>query len=158
MKGTEIMTTTGIKVIENIENGDKVINKNGKEITVLFSGSRMTYLRTSKTMPYIIEKDALSNNVPHKDTYVSPLHKIYTENHGLVEVRELSKLNKKVKVAYDVKKPYIYHTLVLNEYDSYFANNMPVESMPKENYKMYNFLSANKIEAINAENELLSDN
>ena len=124
---------------------NKVINKEGGEKTVVFSGSRMTNIKTNLTEPYIIKKDTFHSNIPSKDTYVSPMHKIYTDDYGLKEVRYLAKHYKNKIVKSDMTPPYIYYTIVLEDHDSYLANNMPVESMPKENKKMYEFISKNNL-------------
>ena len=50
--------------------------------------------------------------------------------------------------------PYIYYTIVLDTHDSYLANNIPVESMPKENKKLYNFISKENIKMINMEKNI----
>lgn len=49
LKNTEIMTNMGNKMIQDIENGDLIVNKEGELKTVLFAGSRMTFNRTSHT-------------------------------------------------------------------------------------------------------------
>ena len=158
MKDTEILTSTGTTKIQDINNGDIIINKDGLEKTVLFSGSIITYNKTKYTEPYLVKKDTFSKNVPNKDTYVSPLHKMYTEKHGLMEVMKLADHYDGIVKADTLKVPYIYYTLVLDNHDSYFANNIPVESMPKENQKLYNFVSKNKLELLNADKDLLEDN
>jgi len=127
-------------MIQDIENGDQVITKNGETANVLFAGSRSTWIRNSETEPYVIEKNTFGENVPSEDTFCSGEHKIYVPKLGCVETKQLAKKYDTIHLS-GKKAPYTYYTIVLDEHNSYFANNMPVESLPKENKKLFDFSS-----------------
>lgn len=145
MKNTEILTPNGIKNIQDIENGDKVITSDGTETTVLFSGVSTTFKQNKNTIPYIIKKDTFSKNVPSKDTYATHYHKIYTEKYGLMTIKDLSLHYPDNIYQTNLEPPYTYYTLVTENDKEYIANNMTVESLPRYNKKIKHFVSSHNI-------------
>jgi hypothetical protein len=87
-KGTLILTKQGFVPIENIKAGHNVVTKgkiyNNKYITnsnvkvepVMWVSKFKVHDLNSKSRPICIEKDALSENCPFKNLYVSPNHSL----------------------------------------------------------------------------------
>tara|TARA_B100001093_G_scaffold497701_1_gene544925 strand:- start:58 stop:1131 length:1074 start_codon:yes stop_codon:yes gene_type:complete len=77
-----------------------------------------------------IKKDALSKNVPNKDTLISGLHKVYIKG-KLIEAYKLASFYKNIKyIPYKGEK--LYNVLMEN-WEMMKVNNMTVETLHPEN-------------------------
>lgn len=89
LKGTQILTENGYKKIEDLNVGDKVVTKGqifanaytnvdeefSLEPIVMIGNYRAPNL-TDKSFPICIKANALGENMPFEDLYVSPGHRI----------------------------------------------------------------------------------
>jgi hypothetical protein len=118
--GKEIQTDQGTIFIENIN--PKINTINNKKIVAL------TQTISPEKYLVCIEKNALGNNIPSKQTFVSRSHKIYYQSQmfktfELLDIKELKGIT---LVKY--KKQPLYNVL-LKKYYKMIANNMKVETL-----------------------------
>jgi hypothetical protein len=158
LKGTLILTTQGYIPIENIKAGDMVVTKGqiynfesineDAELTtepILWIGNFKVNNLNSKSRPICIKKDALGENYPFQDLYVSPCHSLLLNG-------------KPVSAKYIVNETTIYQDNECNSIEYYhlecknhsaiFANGVLAESYLDVNnrYVFENTLSLNQIE------------
>jgi len=89
LKGTLILTNQGYIPIENIKEGDMVVTKGqiynfesineDAELTtepILWTGKFKVFDLNSNSRPICIKKDALGQNYPFQDLYISPCHSL----------------------------------------------------------------------------------
>jgi len=86
---------------------------------------RITKVKNADDHMIFIEKDALGENIPNKDTYISRNHGIIVGNH-LVRAKTLVNGNT-IKKAYR-KRDIIYNVLT-EVYSIIYVNNMPCETL-----------------------------
>jgi hypothetical protein len=89
LKGTKILTEHGYICIEDLKVGDNVVtkgkihddaylelNENSSVEPVNWIGNFKTSIRNERSLPICIKANALGENSPIEDLYVSPLHRI----------------------------------------------------------------------------------
>jgi glycosyltransferase involved in cell wall biosynthesis len=79
LKGTKVRTPHGEVAVENLKIGDRVINSKGDAKPIIWIGRRA--YRTPAPMspdviPVLIKANAIDENIPDSDLYLSPLHAI----------------------------------------------------------------------------------
>ena len=83
VKGTRIATANGLVAVEDLQLGDQVLTVEGKAEPVIWLGHHTInchrQVKADKAYPVCIEKDALDDNVPSRNLYVSPDHSIYID-------------------------------------------------------------------------------
>ena len=127
MKDTMVTTDQGTVAIQNILPGTHTINYNDVEF--------ITQTITPENHMILVEKDAISEGVPNRDTYISKNHKIKYEGMWRM-ARWLPDENKKIhRVPYEGD---ILYNVAMEKHQSMYCNNMKVETLnPKtEIYKI----------------------
>ncbi|WP_415789568.1 Hint domain-containing protein [Bordetella tumulicola] len=85
LRGTHIATPDGETKVEALQAGDKVLTASGQVATVKWLGyrkltaSRIPAKDALKAFPITFQKDAIADNVPHRDLTISPHHHLYFE-------------------------------------------------------------------------------
>jgi len=136
-KGTKILTTRGFQPIENLKENDKVITrgrieKNKYHLKKQFKATPITWISkfkarnmTKHTAPICIRANALGENCPFEDLYVSP-------NHGILRNDELvpsSQLVNGHTIFQDFNHDSIeYYHLELETHSTILANGVLAES------------------------------
>jgi len=138
MKGTLILTENGVVPIENIQVGDKIVTK-GKiynykfvkqnaniriEPVIWISKFQVAHL-DSNSRPICIEKDALDDNSPFQDLYVSPEHCLLLDGKMVVAS---SIINGKTIYQDSLIKEVEYYHLECKTHCAIFANGVLAES------------------------------
>ncbi len=81
--GTLIETITGPCPVEDLAVGDRVCVSEGQTLPIVWIGKRVlsaeTLRQNPKFRPIRIQRSALGNNLPDRDLYVSPQHRIVLE-------------------------------------------------------------------------------
>lgn len=127
-QGSEIETIYGWKRVENIQIGDEVIAYvNGKKEfrKVIWTGST-SLSKTKKNNTLIkIEQNALRDNIPSKDLYITPEHCLYID-HCFVPARMLVN-NRSIYEVSALTNSFIYH-IELEKHSIINAHNVMTES------------------------------
>jgi glycosyltransferase involved in cell wall biosynthesis len=82
LRGTPIRTPRGDVPIEALRIGDLVAGADGEDLPVKWIGRRSygaAQLRDPDIQPILIRKDAVADNVPDRDLFLSPCHAILVE-------------------------------------------------------------------------------
>lgn len=136
-KGTLILTTEGYVPVENIKEGDKVITKgkiinnsylnqtNTKEEPVIWVGKFKVKKLDSTSRPICIKKDALGENHPFVDLYVSPHHSLLL-NEKMIEAINL--INEKTIYQDNMCECIEYYHLECEEHSAIYANGVLAET------------------------------
>ncbi len=133
LSGTQIEVADGVKNIENIEVGDLIYVYNGMNKIlkpVTWIGSAHHYVRTQLPddiagYPICITKDALADNVPSKDMYITPEHCLCI-NGQFIPARMLVNNH---SIYYDYSQTdYRYFHIELEEHSIIKADNQLSES------------------------------
>lgn len=137
LKGSKILTENGYVAIENLVIGDKVVTK-GKihdhkyidleEFSykpVIWTGKFSPPNLTSETLPICIKANALGENLPLEDLYVSPGHRILLDGkmtfaNSLINEKSIYQDKDRISVEY-------YH-LELESHFAVVANGILAES------------------------------
>lgn len=83
-EGTQIETPVGTVAVEELGPGSRVVTVSGTAQEVRWVG-HMSFVRDAQgnwpkgVLPVLIAKDALGDNLPSRDLYVSQAHRIYLE-------------------------------------------------------------------------------
>lgn len=138
LKGTKILTEKGYVLVENLKKGDKIVTK-GKiinneilELNDYYSLEPITWIGSFQapnlnkdTLPICIKANALGENSPSSDLYVSPGHRILAHckmdcARDLINGTTIFQDTNRISVEY-------YH-FELNEHASVIANGVLSES------------------------------
>jgi len=83
-RGTHILTTEGEVAVENLKIGDRLVTKSGEARPIRWIGMRAfggRFIENNRNLlPVLIRADALADNVPKRDLWVSPLHTMYLDD------------------------------------------------------------------------------
>ena len=137
LKGTQILTENGYKLIEDLKSGDKVVTKgkihqneslNEEHISsepIFWIGNFQAHNLNEETLPICIKANALGENTPFEDLYVSPGHRIIIDGtmvcaRDLVNGTTIFQDNDRISVEY-------YH-LELKDHSAIIANGVLSES------------------------------
>jgi hypothetical protein len=136
-KGTLILTNEGYVPIENIKAGDivitkgKIINNNlektidTKENPVIWVGNFKIQNLDSTSRPICIKKDALGENYPFVDLYVSPQHRLLINEKMDVSI---SIINEKTIYQDNNCECVEYYHLECQEHSAIYANGLLAET------------------------------
>jgi hypothetical protein len=138
VKGTLIFTDQGFVPIETIKVGDKVVTK-GKIMNftyvdkdaelrlepVIWIGSFKVVELNSESRPICIEKDALDQNYPFQDLYVSPEHSLLLNGKIIIAARLIN--GKRIYQDRRCESVEYYH-LECNDHYAIFANGVLTET------------------------------
>lgn len=146
-KGTRIATRTGYKAIEDIVLGDEIVtvgdiattyndefhirfNERPKTKKVIARGSYKVAVTSEKTAPICIRRNALGQNQPQNDLYVSPEHKIISERGTWRKAKDL--VNGSTIIQDRLLQNIEYWHIELEQHSVIIAENMLSES-----YRIY---------------------
>ena len=122
LEGTLITTDQGEIPIEQITSENTIDDQ--KVVKVTKTMNQDNYM-------ILVKKDALSQNVPSQDTYISKNHGIYIDD-KLVYVKKLLLSKKKGITKVEIGHTYIYNVL-LPTHSKMSVNNMIVETLDPSN-------------------------
>ncbi|AYV84536.1 MAG: DUF3494 domain-containing protein [Hyperionvirus sp.] len=126
-RGTNILTAKGYVPVENLAVGNYAMTlirnkKIPKKITWI--GKFTLTNLSSEAKPICIRKNAIAENVPEKDVYVSPKHGIFL-NGSLVEAKLLVNHGTIFRAFFESVE---YYHVELDKHSILLADGMPVES------------------------------
>ena len=126
--GTRVLTPRGEVAVEDLAIGDMVITLQGKDRPIIWVGHRTIDLqlhpRPEQAQPVCIAANALSNNVPRRDLWVSPDHALLIDDLLVPAQLLLNDLN----VYRGAPARVTYYHLELAEHAAIFAENTPAET------------------------------
>jgi collagen type I/II/III/V/XI/XXIV/XXVII alpha len=126
--GTRILTSKGKIPVENLRLGETVITIGADDSPIIWIGKRTIDLQRHphpKTVqPICIMANALAENVPVRDLWVSPDHAVYIEDY-LIPAKEL--LND-FSIYQDSRDSVTYYHVELAQHAIIFAENAAVET------------------------------
>lgn len=129
LKGTHITTKTGEVPIEFLKIGDLVKCLGGGYRSIKWLGTRLYDGRliadNRKALPICIRRDALADNLPTKDLFVSPDHSLFL--HGKLVAAELLVNGISIFQLERVSSVSYFH-IELDQHDIIFAENCAAES------------------------------
>jgi hypothetical protein len=139
---TLINTPVGFKKIKDLRDGDMITLHNCVEKVKIIKN---VYQKTTKeTAPYMIEKDALAENIPFADTIVSPTHAIFFGKNMFSFPIALSECSDKIyqlpagkkQIYYNLETPNYFKSLMMA--NGLLAETFVSNQVPK-NHKLYYF-------------------
>jgi len=131
LKGTHIATPEGEVKVETLKAGDKVLTASGGVATVKWLGHRTLYKSripakdAVRAFPILFKKDAIAQNVPHRDLTLSPGHHVFFDG-TLVPAMML--VNGQTILQQFHTKVFEYFHVELNQFDIILAEGVPAES------------------------------
>ena len=140
LPGTNILTDTGEKPIEELQIGDNVRTAEGKLEPIKWIGRQTVepgkVRNPLRSHPILIKQGALGNNLPHRDLYVSPDHAMFVDE-LLISAGAL--VNDISIIKTEPKKKFIYYHIELENHCLLIAEGASSESyLPqKENREEY---------------------
>ena len=142
-KGTKILTETGYRCIEDLAVGEKVattgtiednsrlgmdFSNKTKLYPIIWTGYFTVKVQNSSSLPICIRADALGDNVPNEDLYVSPAHRIFVGT-TMRLARDLVNDTTIFQVPYQLyQEPIVYYHIELPHHLVILAQNVPSES------------------------------
>ena len=129
LAGTLLRTPTGESPIETLQAGDLVLTANGaKSVKFIARSTRMTNtLKAFGKMPIRIQASALGEGLPRLDTWMSPSHALFLDNH-LIEAAALINETTIVQEQTHSTPLLTYYNIELDDHEVIWANGMPVET------------------------------
>jgi hypothetical protein len=129
LRGTRIATPYGEVAVEDLRAGDLVLTLNHGRSPIRWIGRRvldpMMIDRPRDAWPIRIRRGALTDNVPHRDLFVSPDHCLLVQD-VLVPAKLL--VNGTTIVQEQLREPFEYFHIELESHDIVLAEGMLSES------------------------------
>lgn len=126
--GTRILTPQGERAIEDLAVGDRVITQSGEDRPIIWIGVRTIDLRLhprpGEVQPVCIAANALAEDVPRRDLFVSPDHALLIDDVLIPAQLLLNGLN----ITQGALPRVTYYHLELDAHAVIFAENAPAES------------------------------
>jgi T5SS/PEP-CTERM-associated repeat protein len=127
--GTEILTARGEVKVEQLMIGDKVATRSGQMRPIKWIGKRSYSGRfimgRKDILPVCIKADALDDNVPRRDLWISPHHAMYLDG-VLIEAKDLVN-GLSIIQAEHVDQVEYFH-IELDTHDVIYAEGAPSET------------------------------
>jgi len=129
LPGTRIATPSGEVAVETLQPGDRVLTADGRAVPVRFLGRRTVMPRfagAERANPIRIAADALAENIPARDLFVSPNHGIVVD--GVLAIA--SALTNGTTIA-QVEGPgprFDYYSIETEGHEVILAEGCPVET------------------------------
>ncbi|MCB5199168.1 Hint domain-containing protein [Loktanella sp. TSTF-M6] len=142
LAGTRITTPSGNRAIENIQPGDTVLDTQGRNHTVLWTGAKTIHLDAlceahyQKLVPVRISSEAMGGRAPFRDLIVSQQHRVAIRHpatellYGHVDcfVPAVSLVGYMANFATDLTTV-TYHHILCKEHITLLANGVEAESL-----------------------------
>ena len=128
---TRILTPTGYRRVETLENYDDVETSDGRSVPVKVF---RTYIAktTQDTAPYVIPRSAIAPNIPDEDLHISGLHAIQDSN-GMWQFPMALSMHKGANVyQHLLERPATYYHL---ECPNYFTDNLVANGCVAESFR-----------------------
>jgi hypothetical protein len=126
--GTRILTVRGKIPVQDLNVGETVITSGAEDRPIIWIGKRTIDLQhhpdPATVQPIRIAANALAENVPDRDLFVSPDHAIYIDGY-LIPAKEL--LNRR-NITQDRPDTVTYYHIELDKHAVIFAENAAVET------------------------------
>jgi hypothetical protein len=122
-KGTRLLTATGYKLVEAIEQGELVVTSDGRRVPVVVR-SRTIEETDKHSAPYTIPKSSLAPNVPSHTVRLSPNHAIQLRKGLWMLPFAAAKLGNTNVVQESIGEPVTYYHF---ECPNYFTDNLVIE-------------------------------
>ena len=137
-KGTPILTPSGYKAVETLEQGELVLTADGRPVPLKLYG-RLLPSATERSAPYFIPKGALGPNTPRTDLTLSPDHAFQVRKGVWMLPSKAAELSKKVQQR-GINEPVHYFHV---ECPNYLRDNLVVNGATVESYagKQLDFVS-----------------
>ncbi|MDD4950446.1 Hint domain-containing protein, partial [Sulfuricurvum sp.] len=130
LSGTLITTPNGTTNVESLHIGDEVITTEGVVQKVKWVGVQNCHKFTLPTnkLPVIVRKEALGENIPSEDLYLSSDHALYVDGvlaHAGALVNDISivRINRD-----ELESTFTYYHVELEDHSLILANNTPAET------------------------------
>ena len=126
--GTMIATPTGETPVEQLAVGDQVLTARGTVRPIVWIGVGQvlaTRGRRGAATPVIVRRNALADNVPHRDLHVTKGHSVYLDG-ALIPVEFL--VNHRSILWDDQAQMVSLYHIELETHDALLANGAPLES------------------------------
>jgi Hint domain len=132
LKGTQILTPTGLKRVESLSIGDRVMTAGGEAMPIKWIGRQVfrrgASLRWPDSVhPICVARSALADNVPHVNLYLSPLHAVFIDG-VLIQVGPLVNGTSIIPAAPAGMKDIEYFQIELARHEVIIAEGAPVET------------------------------
>jgi hypothetical protein len=129
LSGTEVVTARGSVSVEELVPGDLVLSENGSYSPVRWVGVQTLspIFSGQASWPVKISKDALGENTPDKDLYVSQDHAIFL--HGLLVCAEALVNGTTITLEKPTQSSIKYYGLDLGPATIHPVHNLPVGSL-----------------------------
>jgi hypothetical protein len=128
LPGTHILTDRGETLVEKLQAGDSIVTLSGctRRLCWIGKGQALaTRGQRNAATPIIVRKDALADNVPHRDLRVTKGHSLFLD--GLLIPVEFLVNHRSILWDDRAQEVTVYH-LELDTHDVLLANGAPAES------------------------------
>lgn len=128
-EGTRVLTQNGYKEVENLLYSDFIITSDNRKIDFNLLKTSIPST-TSKTAPYLIQKDAFGDGVPSRSIRLSPTHKMQIRPGIWISAEKASLTNPNVTQC-EIGKAITYFHI---ECENYLQDNIVSEGITVESY------------------------
>jgi hypothetical protein len=134
LRGTRVRTARGETAIEDLKIGDLVETVCGRVKPIKWIG-RQVFKKSSErwhpsVLPVRIARGAIADDVPHRDLYVSPGHRLFIDER-LIEAQSLINGRSIAQALPDGTDQINYFHLELDEHEVIWAEGMPAETFQR---------------------------
>jgi len=133
LKGTNILTTKGEVAVEDLQIGDQLIldTVTGRTEPVKFvfiDTFQHPFVVKEETYPICIKANALADNVPSRDLYVSPDHAIYFPEWKIFVEAQALRNDSSIYQVPTMPDTFTYYHVLCNNQEIVLAENTPAET------------------------------
>jgi len=132
LTGTHIATPNGDVAVENLQVGDQVTTHDGKIAKVRFNfiQQKRNHIFANKEdlFPICIKANALADNVPSRDLYVTPDHAIYFPQWQFFAEAHTLRNGSSIYQVQDMPATFTYHHILCDNQEIVLAENTPAET------------------------------
>jgi hypothetical protein len=136
LKGTKVATSAGERAVEDLQIGDEVVTLSGTKAIKWVGYNRYTKDADrpwqAAVMPIRVARSAIADQVPHRDLYLSPEHRVFV-NDVLIPVKCLVNGTTIAPAAPDGMAAIEYYHIEFHTHEVVFAEGAPVETFMEEN-------------------------
>ena len=134
VKGTRILTASGYKAIEKLNEDDKLITSDNRQISFRLVSTTIPVTNMT-TAPYVIPTNTFGRNTPCVPLYVSPTHKLMFKKGVWTDAQTAAEKHKGVR-QFGVGQSIIYYHILCDDYlrDNVIAEGTIAESLGTKKY------------------------